>query len=140
MATLNRVQLIGNLGRDPETVATNSGTVIVKFPLATSKKWKTQDGQNHEKTTWHNIDVFGNAAKFCQSYLKKGQSVFIEGEIETNSWEKDGVKQYRTSIRAFSVQSLTPSGNTENQNQGETKAKIFSTSLPPMDDDYELPY
>ena len=137
MATLNRVQLIGNLGRDPETVATNSGTVIVKFPLATSKKWKTQDGQNHEKTTWHNIDVFGNPAKFCQSYLKKGQSVFIEGEIETNSWEKDGVKQYRTSIRAFSVQSLTPATNTGNQSQANPYSDN-SSGLPPMDDD--LPY
>ena len=137
MATLNRVQLIGNLGRDPETVATNSGTVIVKFPLATSKKWKTQNGQNHEKTTWHNIDVFGNAAKFCQSYLKKGQSVFIEGEIETNSWEKDGVKQYRTSIRAFSVQSLTPATNTGNQSQANPYSDN-SSGLPPMDDD--LPY
>jgi single-strand DNA-binding protein len=98
---MNLAIIQGNLGRDPETRYMTNGGMIVSFSIATSEKRKDQ-----VYTDWHNITVFGKLAELCNQYLKKGRSVLIQGKIRTDSWEKDGVKQYKTYIIADVVKFL----------------------------------
>lgn len=101
---LNKALIIGNLTRDPEKKALPSGTSVTSFGVATNRVWKDKDGKNQEATEFHNIVVFGRQAETCGQYLKKGQSVLIEGRIQTRSWDQDGTKRYRTEIVADRVQ------------------------------------
>jgi len=95
---LNKVTLIGRLGRDVELRQTQSGDSVANLSLATSKKWKNKQGESQEKTEWHRVVMFGKLADIANSYLTKGSLVYIEGEIQTRSWEKDGEKKYSTEI------------------------------------------
>jgi single-strand DNA-binding protein len=106
MASVNKVILVGNLGKDPELKYINSGQAVANFSLATNEKWKDKDGNNQEKTEWHNIVVWKKQAENCAQFLKKGRSVYIEGKIQTREWEKDGEKKYMTEIVAHHVQFL----------------------------------
>jgi len=106
MAGFNKVILIGNLGADPETRYTQSGTAVCKFSLATSRKFNGKDGQKQEKTEWHRIVAWGKLAEICSQYLSKGRQVMIEGRIEYGSYDKDGVKHYTTDIIAENMQML----------------------------------
>ena len=102
---LNKVFLFGNLTRDPELKSLPSGSKVASFALATNRVWKDQSGTRQESTDFHNIVVFGRQAETASQYLKKGGSVFIEGRIQTRSWEgTDGKKNYRTEIVADRVQ------------------------------------
>ncbi len=102
MASLNRVFLIGNLGRDPEIKTTDGGLQICSFSIATKEMSKTE-----VKTEWHKIVAFGKLAELCGKYLAKGKPVFVEGRIQTRSWDgKDGTKKYGTEIVAHAVQFL----------------------------------
>lgn len=97
--SLNKVTLIGNLGRDPEIRYTNDNRPIANLTLATSERWKDQSGQQQEKTEWHRIVVFGNLADIIQKYLKKGDSVYFEGKLQTRKWtDKDGQERYTTEV------------------------------------------
>ena len=97
--SLNKVSLIGNLGRDPEIRYTNDNRPIANLNLATSERWKDQSGQQQEKTEWHRIVVFGNLADVIQKYLKKGDSVYFEGKLQTRKWQnKEGQDQYTTEV------------------------------------------
>ena len=107
---LNKVLLIGNLGRDPEMRSLPSGQPVANFSLATSRKWKDRDGNRKEDTEWHNIVVFGKQAEIAGQYLNKGKQVYIEGRIQTRNWEKDGVKHYRTEIICDNFQMLGGGG------------------------------
>jgi single-strand DNA-binding protein len=105
--SLNRVLLIGNLGRDPEVRFTPSGRAVARFPLATSEVWTDQDGQRQERTEWHNVVVWGKQAESCGQYLAKGRQVFVEGSIRTRQYDdKDGNKRYITEVIAQRVQFL----------------------------------
>lgn len=96
---LNRVTLIGNLGKDPEMKYTTNGTAVANFSLATSESWKDDSGQKQERTEWHNIVVWRKLAEVCAEYLKKGSRVYLEGKIQTRSYDdKNGVKRYVTEI------------------------------------------
>lgn len=95
---INKVSLYGNLTRDPEVKALPGGTQVVSFGLATNRTFKNKEGQQQEQTEFHNIVAFGRTAEVMGQYLKKGRPAYIEGRIQTRSWEKDGVKQYRTEI------------------------------------------
>ncbi|MBI3753195.1 MAG: single-stranded DNA-binding protein [Deltaproteobacteria bacterium] len=107
MAGLNKVMLIGNLGADPEIKYTPSGTAIANFRIATSERWKDKDGKVQERTEWHRIVTFGKLAETCGEYLAKGKQVYIEGRIQTRSWDdKDGNKKYMTEIVAGTMQML----------------------------------
>jgi len=98
---LNKVTLIGNLGKDPELKYTNSGVAVATFSLATSDSWKDQEGNMQERTEWHNIVAWRKLAEICGQYLKKGSQVYIEGKIQTRSYnDKEGVKKYITEIVA----------------------------------------
>jgi len=101
---INKAFIFGNLTRDPELRALPSGMNVCSFSIATNRVYTGKDGQKQEQTDFHNIVVFGRQADTVNQYLKKGSSAFIEGRIQTRSWEKDGQKQYRTEIVAERVQ------------------------------------
>jgi single-strand DNA-binding protein len=111
MASVNKVILVGNLGRDPELRYTQSGSAVTNFTLATNEKWRDKEGNNQERTEWHRIVVWGRSAENCAQYLQKGSSVFIEGRLQTREWEdKEGHKRTTTEINAMSVQFLNNRG------------------------------
>ncbi|HEX2792155.1 MAG TPA: single-stranded DNA-binding protein [Candidatus Paceibacterota bacterium] len=95
---LNKAQLYGNLTRDPELKALPSGQQVATFGLATNRSYKNKEGQREEQTEFHNIVAFGRTAEVMGQYLKKGRPVYIEGRIQTRSWEAEGQKKYRTEI------------------------------------------
>jgi single-strand DNA-binding protein len=101
---LNKAMIYGNLTRDPEMKSLPSGMQVTSFSLATNRTFNDRDGKRQEQTEYHNIVVFGRQAETSAQYLKKGSGVFVEGRLQTRSWEKDGVKQYRTEIVADRVQ------------------------------------
>ncbi|AKQ47322.1 single-stranded DNA-binding protein [Rufibacter radiotolerans] len=107
MASINKVILIGNLGKDPEVRHLEGGVAVARFPLATSETFKDKNGERQERTEWHNIVVWRGLAEVAEKYVKKGQSVYIEGRIRTNSYQdKDGVQRYSTEIVADNMTML----------------------------------
>jgi len=105
--SVNKVILVGNLGKDPELRYTASGTAVATFSLATSERYKDRDGTQQEKTEWHNIVAWRQLAEICGKYLHKGKQVFIEGKIQTRSYDdRDGNKRYITEIVADQMQML----------------------------------
>ncbi|GMR04737.1 MAG: single-stranded DNA-binding protein [Thermodesulfobacteriota bacterium] len=107
MAGINKVILVGNLGADPEIRYTPGGTAVANFRLATSETRTNKEGQKETKTEWHRIVTFGRLAEICGEYLAKGRQVYIEGRIQTRSWEdRDGNKKYTTEIVANTMQML----------------------------------
>lgn len=109
---INKVFLYGNLTRDPELRALPSGQQVASFALATNRTYTNKEGQKQEATEFHNIVAFGRQAEVIGQYLKKGRAAFVEGRIQTRSWEKDGQKQYRTEVVIESFQ-FGPGGFTE---------------------------
>jgi len=106
MSSLNKVILIGNLGADPELKFTPSGQSVCNLRLATTEKWKNKDGEKQEKTEWHRVTVWGKQAENCAKYLEKGRPVYVEGQLQTRSYDKDGQKHYATDVRADEVKFL----------------------------------
>jgi single-strand DNA-binding protein len=105
--SLNKVMLIGNLGKDPELRFTPSGRAVARFPVATSEQWTDANGQRQDRTEWHNIVVWGKQAETCGQYLSKGRQVFLEGSIRTRNYDdKEGQKRYITEVIAQRVQFL----------------------------------
>ena len=111
MASVNKVILIGNLGKDPELRYTPGGSAVVNFPIATNERWKDKEGNPQERTEWHNIVLWGRLAEIANDYLRKGSPVYIEGRLQTRSWDdRDGNKRYTTEIVGTQMQML---GRTE---------------------------
>lgn len=110
MSGVNKVIIIGRLGKDPETKAIGQGSTLTRLTVATSETWM-KDGQKQEKTEWHNITVWGKLAEICGKYLAKGRQVYVEGKLQTRSWEDNGQKKYATDIVATAVQFLGSAGN-----------------------------
>jgi single-strand DNA-binding protein len=107
MASVNKVILIGNLGRDPEVRFTQGGTPVANFTMATTDRWSDPSGEKKEKTEWHKIVVWGKQAEIAGEYLRKGRPVYIEGSLQTREWtDRDGNKRYTTEVRAFNMQFL----------------------------------
>lgn len=107
MAGVNKVILIGHLGRDPEVRYTADGRAVANFSIATSDRWKDKNsGEMQERTEWHRIVAWGKLGEICGEYLSKGRQVFIEGKLQTRSWEKDGITRYTTEIVASDMQFL----------------------------------
>ncbi len=99
MASVNKVILLGNLGRDPETRYTTDGSAVANLSIATSEQWKDKGGEKQERTEWHRVVLFGRTAEVAGEYLKKGRSVYIEGRLQTRKYtDKDGVEKYSTEI------------------------------------------
>ena len=112
MASVNKVILLGNLGRDPELRYTPGGQPVANFSIATSESWNKKDGSGREeKTEWHRIVAWGRTAELCAQYLAKGRTVYIEGRLQTREWEnKEGQKQRTTEVVANSVQFIGSPG------------------------------
>ncbi|MFP4416356.1 MAG: single-stranded DNA-binding protein [Fibrobacterota bacterium] len=107
MVGVNKVILIGNLGKDPELRRTPGGQNVTSFSLATTERYTGRDGEKKDNTEWHNVVAWGRLAELSNQYLRKGRSVYVEGRIQTRSWDdRDGNKRYRTEIVANSIQFL----------------------------------
>jgi single-strand DNA-binding protein len=107
MPALNRVQLIGYLGRDPESKYTPTGKRVTDFPMAVTHRWKGEDGETKEYTEWVNIEAWGRLAETCHEYLAKGSLVYVEGRLKTDRYEGEGETRYFTKVIAQSVQFLS---------------------------------
>ncbi len=119
---LNKAMIYGNLTRDPEMKALPSGMQVCSFSLATNRVYNDRDGKRQEAVDYHNVVVFGKQAENCAKYLSKGNSTYVEGRMQTRSWDKDGQKQYRTEIIAERVQ-FGPKGSGSGAPQGGTSEK-----------------
>jgi len=145
MASVNKVILIGNLGRDPELRYTPSGQPVANFTLATTDNYTSKAGDREERTEWHRIVAWGKTAELCAQYLSKGRSVYIEGRLQTREWEnKEGQKQRTTEVVANTVQFLGPpkgaagtgGGARPSRPGGEGgEAAYDAPNAPPPDDD-----
>lgn len=115
---INKVTLIGRIGKDIELKYLPNGTAVTQLSLATEEKWM-KDGQKQARTEWHRVNVYGKTAEHCNQFLKKGSLIFIEGKIQTRSWEKDGAKHYSTEIVAQLIKFLDM--KKENGNAAESQ-------------------
>ena len=145
MASLNKVILIGNLGADPEMRYTPSGRAVVNFRMATTRQWNTQDGERREETEWHRIVAFSKLAEICGQYLKKGAPVYVEGRLQTRSWEdQSGMKRYMTEIVANEMQMLSARQQSEVASDAPGGIGKPATEEPPSspgtDSDDDLPF
>jgi len=139
---LNKVTLIGNLGKDPDLRRLENGRAVVSFSLATSETWKDKTtGERMQRTEWHNIVAWGSNAEFADKWLAKGKPIYIEGKLQTRSYEKDGQTHYRTEIVADRFQFL-PGGKDQSSNVVE-KQEVATKSAEPeteAEDDDDLPF
>lgn len=112
MSGINKVILIGRLGQDPEMKAVGQGATVTRLSVATSETWVDKNGQKQERTEWHRVTVWGKLAEICGKYLAKGRQVYVEGKLQTRSWEDNGQKKYATEIVAQTVQFLGAGNST----------------------------
>ena len=133
--SVNKVILIGRLGRDPEIRSTPSGTTVASFSIATDDRYTDKSGTRQEKTEWHNIVAWDRLGDICGQYLRKGKLVYIEGRLQTRSWDdkESGQKRYKTEIVARDMQMLDRAG--DDQGAGSGGGGASSSSEPPLDDD-----
>lgn len=111
MNSLNKVQLIGNLTAEPEVKQTPNGQFVANFTIATNRQWRDSAGMEQKQTEFHPIVVWGKLAEICQSYVKKGHKIYIEGRLQTRSWDDpSGQKRYKTEVVADNIIMLTPKG------------------------------
>jgi len=135
MAGINKVILIGRLGSDPELRYTSDGTAVTNFRIATSDEWTDRvTGEKRERTEWHRIVAWRKTAELCGEYLTKGRQVYIDGKLQTKSWEKDGVTRYSTEIIATHVQFL---GSRDKFNVKEEQPK---NDIPISEQDEDIPF
>ena len=136
---INKVILVGNLGRDPEIRSLPSGQPVASFSIATSRKWRDKEGNRQEETEWHNIVCFGRQAEIAGQFLTKGKQVFIEGRIRTSSWEdrQSGEKKYKTEIICDNFQMLGSRGDSGGGGYRQPAAPDGGGDIaaPPEDDD-----
>jgi single-strand DNA-binding protein len=138
MAGINKVILIGRLGRDPEVRYTPSGVPVANFSLATSEEWKDKStGEKQERTEWHRVEAWRRLGEICGEYLHKGKQVYIEGRLQTDTWEdRDGNKRYTTKIIAQNMQMLDSIGKggklgpEENQMESEEPVRVPEDDIP----------
>ncbi|MCB1057538.1 MAG: single-stranded DNA-binding protein [Acidobacteria bacterium] len=133
---VNKVILIGNLGRDPEVRTTPSGQTVASFSLATSRRWRDRDGNRQEQTEWHNIVCWGRQAEVAGQYLSKGKQVYVEGRLQTRSWEdrQTGDKKYKTEVVVENFQMLGTRG--EGGGGSSSGGSSSSYSGPSYGDEY----
>ncbi len=132
---VNKVILIGNLGKDPEVRFTPNGRARATFSVATTEKWTDQDGNKQERTEWHNVVVWGKQGETCGQYLSKGRQVFVEGSIRSRQYEdKDGNKRYITEIVARDVRFLGGARGAQGH-EASVSAPVGEDAAPPAEDD-----
>ena len=115
---INKAIIVGNLGADPELRYTQSGTAVASFRVATTERWKGQDGQMQEQTEWHSCNAWGKLAEICGKYLQKGSKVYVEGSINTRKWQdKTGADRYSTEIKVREMKMLDNKGGGGGRNE-----------------------
>lgn len=135
MSSVNKVILIGRLGRDPEVKFTQSGSAVCNFSMATDESWKDKSGEKQSKTEWHNIVVWGKLAEICGQYLTKGKQVYVSGRIQTREWDdKDGNKRKTTEIVASEMTMLGDKGGKDS----EGAAPRTSAASKPAETDFGI--
>jgi single-strand DNA-binding protein len=140
MASLNKVMLIGNLGKDPEVRYTASGQAVAGFSLATSEKFKGKSGDWEERTEWHNITLWGKLAEIAGEYLSKGKTVYIEGRLQTRKWQdKSGNDRYTTEIVGDRMQMLSAKGERRSEAPSSAPSAGGGYDEPPFQDD-DIPF
>ena len=150
---VNKSIIVGNLGNDPDVRSMPNGNAVTRISVATSETWKDRDsGQSNERTEWHRIVFFNRLAEVAGQYLKKGSKVYVEGQLRTNQWEKDGQKHYTTEIIAREMQMLDGKGDNSGQsNSGQSQSNQSQVSQsnnsapsfdsgPPDDFDDDIPF
>lgn len=142
MAGVNKVILIGNLGRDPELRYTQSGQPVANFTLATTESWNTKEGGREDRTEWHRIVAWGRTGELCAQYLSKGRTVYVEGRIQTREWEnREGQKQRTTEIVAQTVQFLGgPRGNNSGGGRGGSSGPSDDPAPPAGSGGDDIPF
>lgn len=130
---LNKVMLIGNLGRDPEIRYTQGGTAIATFNVATTERFKGKDGQMQDQIEWHRIVAWSRLAEICGEYLKKGSKVYIEGKLQTRKWtDQNGGEKYTTEVIAREMKMLSPRGGSDQGSVGGYQEPQFPDAPPGM--------
>ena len=145
MAGVNKVILVGNLGKDPEVRHLENGTAVANFPIATSESCKDREGNRIDQTEWHNVVVWRKLAEIAQSYLKKGSQIYLEGKLRTRSWDdQQGNKRYTTEVVADTFTMLGRRDDAQNNNQGGNYNTPASTPAAPqnnaVEEEDDLPF
>ncbi len=144
MASVNKVILVGRLGKDPEIRSTPNGSTVAKFSIATDERFTDRNGEKQERTEWHNIVAWGKLAEICGQYLRKGKLVYIEGSIRTDSWDDKESKQkrYRTDIIANQMQMLDRKGdeNSGGAYAGAGKSGPAEATAQQVEEDEDVPF
>ena len=149
MAGVNKVILVGNLGKDPEIRTLENGRKVANFSLATSESYKDRNGERVERTEWHNIVFWGPVADVIERYIKKGSKIYVEGKLRTRSYEQEGVKKYITEIDGQSMTMLDSKGGSDPGNYDRPASAPASMTSAPMSsspislddsDDNDLPF
>ncbi|PZQ44298.1 MAG: single-stranded DNA-binding protein [Micavibrio aeruginosavorus] len=146
--SINKVILVGNLGDEPEVKIMQSGDKVANFSVATSESWKDKDGERKERTQWHRVVVFNqNIVKVCENYLHKGSKIFVEGQLETRTWEdRDGTKRYATEVvlRPFrgeiTMLDSKSSGGPDREDQLNSGSKTQDHQAPINELEDEIPF
>lgn len=136
MASVNKVILIGHLGKDPETRCMSNGEAVTNIALATTEVWKDKSGEKHEKTEWHRCVFYRKLAEIVAEYCKKGKSIYVEGRLETRKWtDKQGIERYTTEIIATDMKMLGNKGSGEAETQPQQKQQISGGAGFDVDED-----
>ncbi len=140
MASVNKVILIGNLGRDPEVRYTQNGTAVANFTLATNEAWTDKGGERQERTEWHRIVVWGKQAEIVREHLSKGKQVYVEGSLQTRQWDdREGHKRQTTEVKASRVVMLGRPDPGESRAAATEAREVISEEGPPPSED-DIPF
>jgi len=135
---LNKVQIIGHLGKEPEMRYTPSGKPVTTFTVAVSRSWNSADGERHSETEWFNVVAWGNLAEICKQYLTKGQQVYIEGRLQTRRWDdKEGVKHTNVEVVANEMMML---GDRRDHNNSQSSPESDTAEGAPETNEDEFPF
>jgi single-strand DNA-binding protein len=141
MSSVNKVILIGNLGRDPEVRYTPSGAAVANFSIATNESWTNKEGKREERTEWHRIVCWNKTAELCGEYLSKGRTVYVEGRLQTREWnDKDGNKRSTTEIVAQNVRFLGGRGGDASPAQPASSAEDNTQEAAPIEVEDDIPF
>lgn len=139
--TVNKSYIIGRVGQDPEIRHTQGNKMVANFSVATTEKYKASNGDRVESTEWHNIVAWGKRAEICEKYIRKGALVYVEGKLQTQSWEdeRNGVKRYKTEINAMTVLNLSPKPDGDNYQSNRPQREPAKSNQNPLSDTGENP-
>lgn len=141
MSGVNKVIVVGRLGTDPEVKTVSSGQTVCRLSVATSENWTDRDGQKQERTEWHRVVIWGRMAEVCGKHLSKGRQVYLEGRLQTRSWEdQQGQKKYTTEIVANTVQFLGGNDRAQSQGMGDDMSSQDFGPEPSFDSSEEIPF